>query len=165
MSSLPAMLLLDTNIWLDAFIESRPGHRDAKELLGTVSRMKTELLYTPVSIKDVEYISAASFKRDVRDQGGNVDEACAVVARQFAWSCVQNMRRIATAVGTDESDVWMAEKLHAIHPDFEDDLILSAARRCNPDYLVTRDKRLLEHAIVPAITPARLLVLLHELGE
>ena len=161
MSALPAMLLLDTNVWLDAFIESRPGYKEAKELLGTASRMKTELLYTPVSLKDVEYISAASFKRDVR---GTVDEACAVVARQFAWSCVQNMRRIATVVGADESDMWMAEKYHAIHPDFEDDLILAAAKRCNPDYLVTRDKRLLEHAVVPAITPARLLVLLRELG-
>ena len=164
MSALPSRLLLDTNVWLDAFVESRAGHFDAKQLLGHASAAKISLLYSPISLKDVEYIAAASFKRDVRVQGGIVDESCAVVARQFAWSCVQNMRRIATAVGADESDLWLAEKYHKIHPDFEDDLILAAAKRCNPDYLVTRDRRLLEHAVVPALTPSDVLTLLHELA-
>ena len=158
-------LLIDTNVWLDSFLPHRREHKAALDLLNLARERHIIILYSVGTIKDVSFLANTGFKESVRLQGGNVDEACAVVARQFAWSCVQNMRRIATAVGTDESDVWMAEKLHAIHPDFEDDLILSAARRCNPDYLVTRDKRLLEHAIVPAITPARLLVLLHELGE
>lgn len=162
MSAVPSTLLLDTNVWLDTFVITRTGHAQAKELVALALDVSTRLLYAPVSLKDVEFIAAASFKREVRATGEQVDEACALVARQFAWSCVQSMRRIATAVGIDESDMWLAEKYHAVHPDFEDDLIIAAAKRCGADYLVTRDVKLLAHAPVPAITPADLLFLLRE---
>lgn len=164
MSTIPSKLLIDTNVWLDMFVFSRPGHVSAKELIGYALGANIQLLYSPISLKDVEYIAAATFKREVRAQGDMVDDACALVARQFAWSCVQSMRRVATAVGTDESDMWLAEKYHAIHPDFEDDIMLAAAKRSGADYLVTGDTQLLARAPVPAITPSDLLVLLRELG-
>lgn len=165
MSKIVTGLLVDTNVWLDSFVPSRTGHDSAKELIAFSLSNGVPLLYAPTSIKDVEFIAAASFKRAVRAQGNPVDEACATVARQFAWSCVQSMRRIATAVGMDESDVWLAEKFHAIHPDFEDDLLLAAAKRSGADYLVTNDNKLITHATVPVITPRDLLTLMHELGE
>ena len=164
MSANPSTLLVDTNVWLDVFLRNRPGHIPAKELIDYALGSGIQLLYSPISLKDVEYITAATFKREVRAQGDVVDNACALVAQQFAWSCVQSMRRMAIAVGTDESDMWLAEKYHAIHPDFEDDILLAASKRSNADYLVTGDNRLLAHAPVPAITPSNLLVLLRELG-
>ena len=156
-------LLIDTNVWLDSFFPYRKEHKASFDLLNTARERHMDLLYAVGTIKDVSFLANTGFKESVRKQGGEVDETCAAVARQFAWSCVQNMRRMATAVAADESDIWFAEKYHAVHPDFEDDLVLAAARRCNPDYLVTRDAKLLQHAIVPAISPADLLVLLREL--
>ena len=164
MSAVPSSLLIDTNVWLDLFVASRMGHEDAKDLIAFALDTHVQLLYSPVSLKDVEFIAAATFKREVRTQGERIDKTRALIARQFAWSCVQNMRRIATAVGMDDSDMWLAEKYYSIYPDFEDDLLLAAAKRSSADYLVTRDEQLLTHATAPAITPANLLVLMREFG-
>ena len=76
---------------------------------------------------------------------------------------MQNMRKLAGLVGADEQDVWFAEKYHSMHPDFEDDLVLAAAKRCEADLLVTNDKALLAHAVVPAMSSSDALTLLREL--
>ena len=56
-------------------------------------------------------------------------EDLAAVAREMAWGCVRNMSEIATAVGCDGRDVWIAEKQKRLHPDYEDNLIIAASIR------------------------------------
>ena len=70
------------------------------------------------------------------------------------------MRSIATGVGADESDLWLAEQHHRVHHDLDDNLVIAAARRAKASYLITRDIRLLNKATVPAVSPADMLALL-----
>ena len=86
-------------------------------------------------------------------------------SKETAWACVENMERNATAVGLDASDVWLAHKFKPVHDDFEDNLVVAAARRAKADYLVTNDERLLRHSPVAALSPRDMLALLRSLDE
>ena len=79
--------------------------------------------------------------------------------RQKAWCCLANLRAIATAVGADESDLWLAERYLRVHHDVEDCLVMAAVTRSKADWLVTSDQTLIRHAPVPALCPADLLAL------
>ncbi|WP_302012033.1 hypothetical protein [Collinsella tanakaei] len=79
-------------------------------------------------------------------------EDLAAVAREMAWGCVRNMSEIATAVGCDGRDVWIAEKQKRLHPDYEDNLIIAASIRLGATLLVTNDEGLLRHAPVSALS-------------
>ena len=72
------------------------------------------------------------------------------------------MDEIATAVGADSSDVWLARKYQRVHEDFEDCLVLAAARRAKVDFLVTSDDALLQHAPVAALSVDDFLALVGE---
>ena len=80
--------------------------------------------------------------------------------RQLAWGCMRNMNEVATPIGADVSDIWLADKYLKIHPDFEDNLVLAACRRVKADFLVTNDAQLIAHADVVAKTPEQMLQLL-----
>ena len=70
------------------------------------------------------------------------------------------MRKQATAVGADESDLWTACNLRSVHNDLEDNLVVAAAQRADATYLFTNDEALIKHAPVAALAPADALALL-----
>ncbi len=161
MSGNQECIVIDTNVWLDNYIPHRAGHADAQRLLACARSCDVQLLYAVESVKDVFYVIAADFKATVRAQAGHVGDAEEAVAQQLAWSCVENMRTLANAIGADESDVWLAAKYRSLHGDLEDNLVLAATKRAGADYLVTGDRAFIEKATVPALTPRDWLVL-HE---
>ena len=162
--SVPApKLLIDTNVWIDNYDGTRSGSRTARSLLITAGRCNATLLYPVHVIKDVYYILCATLKRRVRDDRGFLEDKDAAIAEEIAWGCVCSMRETATAVGADESDLWLAEKHHRLHRDLEDDLVLAAAIRAKADFLVTSDERLLRKATVAALTPEDMLAYLEGL--
>ena len=123
--------------------------------------VETDPLLYPASIaKDVFYLSSHAFRKTIRAEKGTLSSSDAAVAAEAAWKCVQNMREQATAVGSDESDLWMACKLRSIHNDLEDNLVVAAAKRANATYLVTNDETLIKHSPVAALTPRDALALL-----
>ena len=65
----PSCVLLDTNVWLDAFDGARPRSRAANELLSVCVRKGIELLYAVGTVKDVYYLVGASLKRQARAAG------------------------------------------------------------------------------------------------
>lgn len=146
-------LLVDTNVWLDNYVPERSGHAESCRFISYCKEHAVQLLYPVETIKDVFYLIASSFKATVRASGVAVGEAESLVARQLAWSCIDNMRAIACAVGADEADVWLAAKYRSLHGDFEDNLVLAAAQRANVDYLITRDATLIAKATVAALRP------------
>ena len=111
-------------------------------------------------MKDVFYLIATTFKRDTRAQNGKLTQSDAAVATEIAWGCVNSIREQATAVGADESDIWMACKLHSVHNDLEDNLVVAAAKRANATYLITNDDSLIKHSPVATLTPSDALALL-----
>lgn len=151
-------VLLDTNVWLDAFLPDRANGGIARDLISSLLHGKVDLLYPVHVIPDVFYLSYIDIKRLLRGQGS--DELVAQAARTSAWEYVNSMREMATAVGADGSDVWLASKWEQVHGDVEDNMVLAAARRAKADYLVTSDQKLLSHATltgVVAISPEDML--------
>lgn len=64
------------------------------------------------------------------------------------------MREIATAVGADDSDLWLACKYKPILGDLEDNLVLASAERAQVDFIVTGDEQLIRKSTRNAYMPA-----------
>lgn len=159
----PSRVLLDTNVWLDAFDGARPRSRAANELIDLCVSKGIDLLYAVGTAKDVYYLVGASLKRQARTAvPPTLSEGQAGAISAYAAACVANMDEIATAVGADSSDVWLARKYRRIHADFEDCMVLAAAQRAKADYLVTSDEALLRHAPVAALSVDDFLALVGE---
>jgi len=92
-------VLLDTNVWLDAFLPRRVAGEVSKELIATAMRHNVDLLYPVHIVPDVFYLSYIDIKKFLQGQGQ--DELLAQAARTTAWEFVNTMREIATAVGAD----------------------------------------------------------------
>lgn len=146
-------LVLDTNVWLDYYLPFRAGHGVAGKLLTFAATHNTNLLYAAHSVVDIFYIVEAQTKRAIATLGVQPSEESSRVAKAMAYDAIKNLGEIATAVGVDQSDMWLMQKYYRIHPDIEDDLIMAAAIRARADYLITNDKQLLQHAVVPVLTP------------
>ena len=76
-----------------------------------------------------------------------------LAVQRAAWSCIENMREQAIAIGADESDAWLACKYRPLSEDLEDNFVLAAAERAEVDFIVTGDKTLIQKATVAAYTP------------
>lgn len=147
-------LLIDTNIWIDAFDGDRKQHMRAHVLLDTAFERGVTLAFAVSSLKDVYYALSSTLKRQNRTVNGALSEEDARSAEAYAWACVQNMQEIATPVAVDVSDVWLAGKFRSQMHDFEDALVAAAALRCHADALVTNDERFLRHSPVNAMDAA-----------
>lgn len=159
-SSSGIKLLIDTNVWLDLYIPGRTGSTASKDLLAECIGQGVTLLFPLRAINDVFWQVVQNNKRWVRESKDSVSESYAHAINAAAWDCVQNMQELATAVGADHADIWLATKLRALTPDFEDNMVLAAAERAEVDYLVTSDFRLIQKANVAAKTPEDMLALL-----
>lgn len=152
-------LLIDTNVWLDNYIPERANFDLVGRLFTEALRQEHDLLYAVQTAKDVFFLINHAYKQQARANGGcSEDDALAI--NEIAWACVANMGELATAVGADASDIWIAQKYKRLHHDFEDDLVIAAALRAKADYLVTLDEKLVKKAPVAALTPADMLELL-----
>lgn len=154
------LILLDTNIWLDYFDESRPGFQSAVALVEFAHNAGIGLLIAPTSCKDFYYQCSYAIKRDARANGMELTAELSMAAEEFAWGCVQSICEMATVISMGSVDVQMSRSIHKLHRDFEDDLIVAAAMRCGVDYLVTSDKRLAANAPVPTLNAAQALAML-----
>ena len=147
-------LLIDTNVWLDYFLPDRAGGKEAIDLIVFAFEYEFPLLYPAAIVKDVFYVAVSTFKRIARAEKGSLTQSDAVTATETAWGCVNSMRKQATAVGADESDLWTACNLRSVHNDLEDNLVVAAAQRADATYLVTNDEALIKHAPVAALATA-----------
>lgn len=158
-------LLVDTNVWLDVYLPDRPHEAVSRALLETAIRSGVSLLYTNGQAKDLFFLVTQYGKQCARLEGREVDANVSACANEFAWGVIKSLSEVATSVGSDESDAWLARKYRAIHQDFGDNLVVAAAARAHADYLVTNDEALLKHTPVATISPADLLSLLQGEGE
>lgn len=157
--ALPSSLLLDTGVWLDNYLGSRPGSTATRKLVVVALKHDVTLLHTVTAVKDIHHIVAQTLTCERRATGAEITQHTVLADDQAAWACVQNMGAISTAVGIDASDLWLAEKYRAIHGDIDGNLAVAAARRSNASILVTNDAALIHHAPVVAMTPSDVLEL------
>ncbi len=151
------MLVLDTNVWLDDVIVWRAGHQSARRLIAHARAHGIDLVYAITTVKDVYYIAAQQLKKYAREVQGTLTDDGAMAAIDSAWDIVEGMGDIATPIGMDAADVWMARKLRTVHNDLEDNLIIAAAERADADYVVTSDRQLLANPHVRALTAEQML--------
>ena len=156
------LFLIDTCVWIDAYLGERKGHDAARSLIDAALDAGAELLYAITTCKDAYYLIGALLKKRASESEGGLSAADAETIKRISRGCLASMRAIATAVALDESDVWMAEKLQGIHSDFEDNLVIAAALRAKADLLVTTDERLIAHSPVAALTPQDAITYLKE---
>lgn len=146
-------MLIDTNVWLDYYLGFRTGHRSALALLDMANNLDILLLCAVTTTKDLFYLIAADFKHSYRQaHDGLLTPEGARAATEVAWACLRNLEEVATAVGCDQSDVWLARAQRSLHEDYEDNLIIAAAQRADADLLVTNDAGLVRHSPVAALT-------------
>lgn len=154
------LLLVDTNVWMCNYVPMRVGHGEAREFFRTAWEHEAQLLYPAPILKDMFYLLGLEYKRQIRSKKGELSQTDATAVNELAWGCVQNMREVATAVGVDDSDLWLACKFKALGTDLEDNVVLAAAQRSKADHLVTFDKDLIRKAPVSAMLPADMTTLL-----
>lgn len=153
-------ILLDTNVWLDKYIPTRPGAETARQLLSACVMSDAAVLFPLRALNDVYWQVKRHAKTWIRDAYGDITEAFAAAADTGAWECIDNMMELGAPIGADVTDVWTAQRLRSVHADFEDDMVVAAAKRAEVDYLVTSDRQLIYKATVPALTPQDMLALL-----
>lgn len=153
-------VLVDTNLWIDKYIPHGPTSEASREVLRLCVSDDIALLYPMRSLVDVFWQVTRDRKNWLRREYGEITEAQARAVNADAWACVDNMMEVGAPVGADVSDVWIAQHLRDMHPDFEDDMVLAAARRAGVDYLVTSDRQLIQKADVVALTPEDMLTVL-----
>lgn len=158
-SSKSITLLLDTNVWIDNFFEGRPKSKEARALITTAIKQNIPLFYSAGTIKDFYYLVSLQLKRDISNA---LSETNAKAISEISWKLLDTLHELGTAVGLDESDIWLAKKYRSIHGDFEDNLIIAAAQRANVTYLVTNDKKLILHAPIAALTPKAVIELIND---
>ena len=146
-------LLLDTNVWLDYLMPDRAGHSEAFRLVDFAARTEMPLLIAAHSLKDLYYLFWQIGKARNRDEGKLTPEAASESAREAAWAATALIAEHATVIGSDASDAWLALKLKGAHLDYEDDLVIAAALRAEPRFLVTSDRTLIAHSPVATVTP------------
>lgn len=147
-------ILVDTNVWLDNYLPNRPHGEESRSFLDEATMLGAELVYPASIVKDVFYVVGSEYKRMLRVEGREVTQSDALAINRIAWAVVDNMSELATPVGMDLSDIWLASKWRGVDHDLEDNLIRAAARRAKVDLVVTWDKGLLAKALVPTVTPA-----------
>ena len=145
-------IVLDTNVWIDYFFPWRKRSNDAKRLIDIALQKDVTLLYPVHALKDVFYLATASTKQKTREDSGSLTESQALAAQALAWGCVECMRENATAIGADESDIWLACKYRNLSSDLEDNMVMASAQRARADFLVTSDANLLQKSTVQAHT-------------
>lgn len=160
MTSACKMVLVDTNVWLDYCLPFRAGHPVALQLVQRCWESGTLMLIAATSTKDVFYVAVADMKRNARAQGVELTPDASAAITQTAWALIDNIMQVATPLGIDTGDVWLAQRCERIHGDLEDDLLTAAALRCKADFIVTNDKEFIVDSTAPAVTPQRLLRLL-----
>ena len=153
-------ILVDSCVWVDSYLGDHPRHDESLAFLRKAREHGATLLYGSSKLETLFYILAAEMKRMVRAEKGSVSEADARAARAFAWGCIENVQELATAVGMDTGDLWLASKYRSIGGDFEDNVLLAAAKRSGADYVVTWDRELLTAPVAKMATPTDMVALL-----
>ena len=143
--------LVDSNVWLDAFIDRSVMHEDANGFLKRAYESGTALYTAIETTKDVYYLLSCELKRMQRAECGTVTEPFANAVNEAAWSCLSVMRRISTVVAADAHDMIEATVMRSDHEDYEDNLIIAAAQRAQVSHIVSSDKALQKHSPIPCI--------------
>ena len=148
----PHALMLDTCIWVNSQLGTNSGHIAARNLVLAARAQDARLGIAPHSLSDVFYIIHRHLRRLDIANGSASPEQSAAAAKEAAWGVVNNIMDYAEIVGADGSDARIAALHKSVHDDFEDNLVIAAARRMQADLIVTDDLAFVRHSPFPALS-------------
>lgn len=153
----PQRALLDTNVLLDHLLQ-RDGHaQQARRALETCANHDVALLCASTSLKDIAYIAEAMVRRQFK-QGESAleNETLHMLVRHVPWRCVEQARALCDIAPIDQKTCDDALALRPKHDDFEDDLIVAAARQSGADCVITSDAELIAHFPEYCVSPSHI---------
>jgi len=128
------IILLDTNIIMDALQERSPFDIPAKEILMRGQRGEFTCLFTANAAADIFYLYSKA--RDIKS----------------ANTALEFLLKTYGVVSVAHEDCVAALALPI--EDFEDALVAACAKKANADYIITRDEKFLaENSPVKAVSP------------
>jgi predicted nucleic acid-binding protein len=137
------IVLLDTNIIMDALQERQPFDASAKEILRNARNGKIKCCFTANAATDIFYL----YKK--------------ARGLQSARSALEYLLKNYGVVSVTQEDCLNALSLPI--DDFEDALVSICAKKAGADYIVTRDDKFMRNNLpVPIISPNELLNILHK---
>lgn len=142
-------LLLDTNIWIDYFLNNGDSVPAIDRLLELGDSNRLTLCYAPTTAKDVFFILPRRLR--LMDAQGRSAQSYLPAA----WACLDYMSEHATCATLSLGECQLARMMRRRFDDFEDNLIVAAANTANADYIVTNDRGMLERMPEACITPGR----------
>lgn len=158
-------IMLDTNVLVDFLLGREPGCSACKQIIALSDPCQHALYAASTSMKDAYYLVRAGLKRQERLETGSVSEGQALAASEVAWACVKQLMHTVLVVPVGQAECLEAMTLRSIHDDFEDDLVIAAAREADVDILVTGDMQLVKHAAVACLQPTDMAALLAREAE
>ena len=152
--SVPLKLVVDVNVWLDYYLDRGARHEAAGRLIAAASDERAVLYTTDGILKDFFFLFQQTLKEMHRSSGLAIDVDLAASIEQTAWACLRNIMHLALVVPLGAGEVWEAFALRPQHGDFEDNLVIAAAKRVGADYIVTADRELGRRSPVPCLDVA-----------
>ena len=153
-------ILLDTNVLVDYLLGRNPGCNACKRIITLSAEGQHALYAASSSLKDVYHLIEASLKRAQRTQAGGLTDAQANAAAEVAWACTRQLLDTLLVVSVGREECLQAFTLRSLHNDFEDNLVVAAARAAQANFLVTGDAKLRDHAPVGCLSPGDMATLL-----
>ena len=157
-------IVLDTNVVVDYLMGREPACSECKQLLLMHAACQHAVYVAALSLKDAYYLVGMQLKRMERQASGSLDDAMARAANEVAWACIRSLVENVLVLPVGRAESLQALAYQAVHGDFEDNLVVAAARSANADFLVTNDSDLLRHAPVACLSSSDMLALLREEG-
>jgi len=130
-------ILLDTNVLLDWFDDSRDEHENVQTLLRNCIAGDDELYVAATSCKDVYYVLSR------------------IYSEPMARDCIQSIFIAMELLPVDNRTAYAGFRCN--EPDFEDGTIRACAELNHMDYLVTRDADAFKDAQVKVLSPTEML--------
>lgn len=127
--------LVDTNVFLD-FLLHRDSQSDDANLFFIKSRMLNNPIFiTSMTLRDIEYVAARLLHSKEK-------------AKKIQILAYQMCQKV---IGISASDA--IEALYSDGRDYEDSLIIEAAKTSLVDAIITNNKKDFNHANIPVFTP------------
>lgn len=148
-------LMVDTSVWIDYFMRSKLDNGASERLLEAAILNDTPLLVCPTTLKDVFYILPRRFRQQDTREG-----TAATSYEPAAWACIERILELAIPSPLGLFECTLARNLRNKFGDLEDNLILASGESAQADYIVTRDRPLLQRFPEVCVTPERALELI-----
>lgn len=134
-------LLVDTNVFLDFVLGREDGCKSALEFFIWCRKNKNQTFITSMSLRDIEYVAHRNLhdKRKANELLGDVYSLCSKVIGISADSAINS--------------------IYEDYKDFEDELLLQAAKEELLDAIITNNKRDFVDRGFPVFTPKEIVLL------